>query len=212
MAEIYGFFDGDAEYGQEEFNQYFNAFLRSGVKVEDGGQMGLRVTKASTTNNYSFQVSAGMAILQGFWFKNAQAATLNLTSNSGSSRYARIIVRLTVAEKKVELAVKYGSKATNPTPPALQRSAGIYEISLARILQKGSGAPVLTDERADPDVCGAVRPRETTEYDTLLKAQQERWEEWFESQQSGASVQREIDVQKNRPEGQVAGRIWIKTY
>ena len=35
MAVSYGFFDGGTEYGQDEFNQYFDAFLRSGVKVED---------------------------------------------------------------------------------------------------------------------------------------------------------------------------------
>lgn len=212
MAETYGFFDGDAEYGQEEFNQYFNAFLRSGVMVEDSGQMGMKVTKASSTNNYTYSVSTGMAILQGYWFKNAQTTTLTLTSSGTSNRYARIVARLTLASKKIELAVKYGSKATNPVVPALQRSGGIYEISLARILQKASGAPVLTDERSDPTVCGAIRPRETTEYDTLLKQQQEQWDAWFESQQGAIGAQRQIDIQATQPEGQVAGRIWIKTY
>ena len=56
MAETYGFFDGDAEYGQEEFNQYFNAFLRSGVMVEDDGQMGMNVSRSSSTGNIAYQV------------------------------------------------------------------------------------------------------------------------------------------------------------
>lgn len=57
MAETYGFFDGDAEYGQEEFNQYFNAFLRSGVMVEDSGQMGMKVSRSSSTGNIAYQVA-----------------------------------------------------------------------------------------------------------------------------------------------------------
>lgn len=213
MAEAYGFFDGDAEYGQEEFNQYFNAFLRSGVMVEDDGQMGMKVSRSSSTGNIAYQVAVGMAILRGFWFRNAQPTTLNLTSISSLSRYVRIVVRLSVTEKKVELAVKYGNRATNPVLPTLQRDSEVYEISLAKILQKpSSSATILTDERSDPTVCGAIRPRETTEYDTLLKQQQEQWNTWFESQQGAIGAQRQIDIQATQPEGQVAGRIWIKTY
>lgn len=92
MAETYGFFDGDAEYGQEEFNQYFNAFLRSGVMVEDSGQMGMKVSRSSSTGNIAYQVAVGMAILRGFWFRNAQPTTLNLTSISSLSRYVCIVI------------------------------------------------------------------------------------------------------------------------
>ena len=81
MAVSYGFFDGGTEYGQDEFNQYFDAFLRSGVKVEDeveeeaGAEagdeagnskcyMGLEVT---TDGKNNITVGTGTAILQGVW-------------------------------------------------------------------------------------------------------------------------------------------------
>ena len=85
MAVSYGFFDGGTEYGQDEFNQYFDAFLRSGVKVEDEVEdeadaeagdeaanrkcyMGLEVT---TDGKNNITVGTGTAILQGFWMKTA---------------------------------------------------------------------------------------------------------------------------------------------
>ena len=49
-------------------------------------------------------------------------------------------------------------------------------------------------------------------YGEALKQQQEQWNTWFESQQGAIGAQRQIDIQATQPEGQVAGRIWIKTY
>ena len=106
MAVSYGFFDGGTEYGQDEFNQYFDAFLRSGVKVEDeveeeaGAEagdeagnskcyMGLEVT---TDGKNNITVGTGTAILQGFWMKNSEPLSLALDRSQGS--YARIVVRL----------------------------------------------------------------------------------------------------------------------
>lgn len=212
MAVSYGFFDGDTEYGQDEFNQYFDAFLRSGVRVEDAGedglyQMGLKVT---TDGKNNLTVGSGMAILQGFWLNNSSPMSLTLNREQGN--YARIVVRLDKTAGSLSILAKYGAREY----PQLQRDAFVYEISLARattVTDETTVGPFqVYDERTDIDLCGSIRPRSITEYDTIIKEEQERWEEWFRQQQGAIQAQRSIAIQVKRPEGQVAGRIWIRTY
>lgn len=212
MAVSYGFFDGDTEYGQDEFNQYFDAFLRSGVRVEDAGedglyQMGLKVT---TDGKNNLTVGSGMAILQGFWLNNSSPMSLTLNREQGN--YARIVVRLDKTAGNLSILAKYGAREY----PQLQRDAFVYEISLARattVTDETTVGPFqVYDERTDIDLCGSIRPRSITEYDTIIKEEQERWEEWFRQQQGAIQAQRSIAIQVKRPEGQVAGRIWIRTY
>ena len=224
MAVSYGFFDGGTEYGQDEFNQYFDAFLRSGVKVEDeveeeaGAEagdeagnskcyMGLEVT---TDGKNNITVGTGTAILQGFWMKNSEPLSLALDRSQGS--YARIVVRLDRRAQNLAIVVKYGRDKF----PELERGEFVYEISLARAETGSSGGTVGTftvaDERSDVKVCGAIRPRNVLEYDSMVKEQQERWEEWFRWQQGSPEAQREIAIQTSAPKGQVAGRVWIRTY
>ena len=97
-----------------------------------------------------------------------------------------------------------------------QKGEFVYEISLARAETGSSGGTVGTftvvDERSDVKVCGAIRPRNVLEYDSMVKEQQERWEEWFRWQQGSPEAQREIAIQTSAPKGQVAGRVWIRTY
>ena len=210
MAVSYGFFDGGTEYGQDEFNQYFDAFLRSGVKVEDeveeeaGAEagdeagnskcyMGLEVT---TDGKNNITVGTGTAILQGFWMKNSEPLSLALDRRA----------------QNLAIVVKYGRDKF----PELERGEFVYEISLARAETGSSGGTVGTftvvDERSDVKVCGAIRPRNVLEYDSMVKEQQERWEEWFRWQQGSPEAQREIAIQTSAPKGQVAGRIWIRMY
>ena len=212
MAVSYGFFDGDTEYGQEEFNQYFDAFLRSGVKVEDADenglyQMGLKVT---TDGKNNITVASGMAILQGFWLKNS--ASMNFTLDRAQGTYARVVVRLDKSEGNLAILVKYSSNGF----PELTRDEFVYEISLARatamIRDNAIGPFQVYDERTDLDLCGSIRPRSVTEYDTIIKSEQDRWEAWFEEQQSDAKAQREIAIQATQPKEQVAGAIWFRTY
>lgn len=41
-----GFFDGGTEYGQEDFNRYFDNLFYSGVSIGDSGDMTMGVTAA----------------------------------------------------------------------------------------------------------------------------------------------------------------------
>ena len=63
--EYYGFFNGDQEYGQDEFNRYFDNIYESGVSIENNN-MTLGVTKTST----GVTVDKGFSIVRGFYLYN----------------------------------------------------------------------------------------------------------------------------------------------
>ena len=57
--ESYGFFNGDTEYGQDEFNRYFNNLYENGISIDDTGKM----TLSAAISGSSLKVSAGFAII-----------------------------------------------------------------------------------------------------------------------------------------------------
>lgn len=204
--EHYGFFNGDAEYGQEEFNRYFDYIYESGIAVNEDETMSYAVTAG--TNQVS--VGAGFAILKGFYHYNDSARVLTLTPDANLPKIYRIIVQLDIAQGKTALVARAGTASSSPQPPALTRNATVYELSLGQYRIERSGAVSLVrDERPDVNLCGAIRPKNLSEYDAAMKENQRLWEEWFEAQQGTA--QRNIYVQADAPGEAVSGSIWIDT-
>ena len=60
--EYYGFFNGGTEYGQEEFNRYFDNIYESGIAVNSDGSMQYPIAISSG----KVTVGKGFAILKGF--------------------------------------------------------------------------------------------------------------------------------------------------
>ncbi len=201
----YGFFNGDAEYGQEEFNMYFNNLYESGVSIDDAGNMTFKVT---ASGNRQFQVATGFAIVKGFYLYNDSVYTGSIVPDAAYSRIDRVVIRANLVTGPVEIAVRKGTAAASPKVPSPVRNSSIYEISLARIKVAPTGTLTVTDERADNRVCGAIRPKNLTEYKTMIEGFQEQWERWFAEQVNGGW--RNIHIQENKPADSVEGSIWIK--
>ena len=203
-----GFFDseeGDVrEYGELEFNRYFDAIYRSGVSVDSSGAMTLKVTGGTG----AVSVAVGFAIVQGYYFYNPTAQSLTVSAPASNSRIDRVVVRLDKAAKTVALAVRAGTAAASPSAPALQRSGDIYELSLAQVRVTSAGAITVTDERPLDAVCGVIRPRYLTGYDEMVETYQEQWQRWFEGQQ--ATGWRHIYIQDAQPSDPEVGSIWMQ--
>ena len=74
-------------------------------------------------------------------------------------------------------------------------------------VEKSGAVSLVKDERPDVTVCGVIRPKTVSEYDTAMKDNQRRFEEWFARQQGIGW--RNIYIQDTEPEGAVDGSIWI---
>ena len=200
-----GFFNGDQEYGQEEFNRYFDNIYESGVSVKDDNTMTLGVTSEA----YTIKVDSGFAIVKGFYLYNDSEKSIAVSPDSNYDRIDRVVIRLNISNSKVTIEIKNGIAGSKPQPPILQRDNSIYELSLAQIYVPRSGSITITDERYRKELCGAIRPKNLTEFNSMLKGFTEQFDRWFNSQQ--AKGWRNVFIQTERPVESVRGSIWIQT-
>lgn len=201
--EYSGFFNGDQEYGQEEFNRYFDNIYESGVSIEND-VMTLGVTKTFTGVN----VGIGFAIVKGFYLYSDSTKSITITKDLYYDRIDRIVLRLDLSTSKVSIEIKQGTAGSTPTPPALQRDTLIWELSLAQVRSTNSGEFIVTDERFRTDLCGAIRPKNLSEYNDMVTSFQQQFDDWFNSQQ--AKGWRSIYIQDTTPAEAVVGSIWLQ--
>ena len=200
-----GFFDGGAEYGQEDFNRYFDNLFYSGVSIDDSGNMTMGVKAGSG----QVTVASGYAILRGFYCSVPDARAFTVTPDSNYDRIDRVVIHVNMLTGPAELMVIKGTPGSTPNAPAITRDDSTYEISLAQIRITPAGGITVTDERADQSVCGAIRPKNMTEYKGMVAEYQRQWDAWFARQQG--TGWRNIYIQQAEPGEAVAGSIWIRT-
>lgn len=107
----------------------------------------------------ALRVQTGIVATGGVFVEVPAAQPVALAAaDPALSRYDRIVVRRDNNTNAVWIGVKTGTPAANPVPPALTRTGGTYEISLAQVYVKAGDAAItdneIIDERGDPAVCG----------------------------------------------------------
>lgn len=203
MAEKSWFFDNGEQYGQAELRKYFTHIYKNGISVDDTGAMELKVTASGS----KIAIAEGFAIIGGFAYENDSDREISITADANYSRIDRVVLRLDMAAMSIRSALKKGVAASTPKPPDPQRDSAIYEISLAQVKITPGGSVTVTDERANPDLCGTIRPRNLTELDQMMKNFQKKFDEWFTSQQ--AKGWRNIYIQETTPGEAVSGSLWM---
>ena len=204
MAEYSGFFNGDEEYGQEEFNRYFDNIYESGVSINSDNTMSLNVT----ASGMNILVGAGFAIVKGFYLYNDNTKTIMETADINYNRIDRVVLRLNLSTNKISIELKKGTPASDPLAPVLQRDNIVHELSLAQILVSKNNTLKVKDERYIPHVCGAIRPKNLSEFNTMIIGLQEKFNEWFNKLQVPA---RNVYLQNGQPADIKEGDIWIQT-
>jgi hypothetical protein len=167
-----GFFDSiegdERSYVAEEFATYFRAFFGDGLKTLDGDNLRVTVNEADMT----VTIRPGTAVIQGYMYglsdDGGDPLALTVAAPGAQTRIDRVVLRLdrTTNVRSIFPAILQGSSPT--TPPALTRNADIWEISLARVTVRPGASFLLqtdiSDERADPAVCGVVEPYSIKQY------------------------------------------------
>lgn len=202
------FWNGSDEYGEEEIAAVHEATIRPGIKVDDAGNLCFAVTSPS---NGKISVAPGIAHLSGpAWFYKNTTTDLTVTADSTYNRIDRVVLYADFVGKRTGIEIKKGTASSAPVAPALQRDTRRYELSLARITVKPGGTTTVTDERVNITVCGAVRMRDCSEFDTYFKMIQQSFEDWFSTQQ-GAGW-RQFYIQPTTPPSTVVdGALWLDT-
>lgn len=199
----YGFFNGNNNYGQEELARYFSNIYENGVNVTSS-DMGMKVTRYSST---VLKVDTGFSIVNGYFLDQDVTKSITVTKDSTYNRIDRVVVRLDVRNMKVSIELKQGTASSKPTAPALTRTTSIYELSLAQIyVSATSGITTVTDERYNTSYCGAIRPKNLSEFNAMMTGFNSRFDTWFTEQQGKGW--RNIYIQSTIPSGALEGALW----
>lgn len=166
MAQRSMFFDavvaGDRSYDAASLAALLRAVVqRDGVVYGYGGGLAVAAMDPASMN---VTVATGAAFVQGRMFEvHTAGETLAIgAADPTNPRIDRIVVKLdnSSAVRSASLAVKAGTPAASPTPPALQRDGTVWELSLAQVYVAAGATSIsagnITDERSSETVCGYV--------------------------------------------------------
>lgn len=160
MALKFGFFNsvnGDRKYNADDISNYFLKLISNGVFATPSNAMQVQASADMTVN-----VSAGWAFINCKWLENTAEYPLTLdAADVVLNRIDRIVLRLSESPRTMGIYIKKGTPASTPTPPELARTKGvIWELSLAKISIHAGVTDItqsmITDERADTELCGWV--------------------------------------------------------
>ena len=165
MAQECGFFNAqlvgeeyDRVYLAEQFAAYFASFIGNGVF---GSSMQQLKVLAQDTANMSVKVGSGQAWINGWWYRNTDAYTLDIDVADGAlSRIDLIVLRWGQTERDMWLQVVKGTPSANPVAPSISRGADYYDLQLATVSIPAGAIKItqaqITDTRLDNSVCGLV--------------------------------------------------------
>ena len=211
MAMRYGFFDseitGEDEEGQPIFDRaenaefvskIFSALVTNGVYADPADNFAVRAS-----SGMNITVKAGRGFVNGRFAWTEQDTTLTLsTANSALSRIDAVVLRLSMTDRTISLAIKAGTPASSPFTPSLTRTADIYELRLANI-SVGAGAKAIkqadiTDTRYDTTQCGIVTGMIDQIDTTSLFAQyDDQFKTWFENLENTLDENQATNLQNN---------------
>lgn len=146
----------DREYNSEDFSNYLNLLVGSGVFPNPSTN--LQVTASS---GFNLVVQAGSGWINGKKMENTTDYSITLDgSDVLLNRIDRVIFYLDMSARQMGIDVIKGTPATNPTAPSLTRTATRQEYCLATVAINKQVSAIaqsdITDTRADSTVCGWV--------------------------------------------------------
>lgn len=157
MAFKSGFFNaenGDRRYNADDLSSFFFGVMTNGVMTNPPTSLSVQAGGGMTVN-----VLPGRAVVQGKFFINTSNFPLTIApADYNYLRYDRVVLRLDLAQRCFEIAIRTGPLGPVPQAPELTRNNTIYEVSLALV-----GVPIeseeivqayIIDERPDKRFCG----------------------------------------------------------
>jgi outer membrane protein assembly factor BamB len=175
--------NGDRVYKAEDFADFFATFVgngvfpnpSSGLQAQEGGRM-------------QIAVRMGKAWINGYIFRNTSDHILTLGIADGMlPRIDRVVIRWSLEDRTITLAVSEGTPAHDPASPPITRNADVYELAIADV-HIGAGVLVVTQEdlvdlRLNSELCGIVHGVIEQADTTDIFNQYQSWFQQFTEQQ-----------------------------
>ncbi|WP_290395680.1 hypothetical protein [uncultured Duncaniella sp.] len=113
-------------------------------------------------NGLNIERMPGFGMVKGHFCYDDESDTMTLTAPQTYSRIDRVIMRLNLLDRMVEIIIKQGEEAAKPQPPELIRPAAgdYFELCLAEITLTPKQTTItqssINDTRANSSVCGFI--------------------------------------------------------
>lgn len=138
----------------ESLAAYFGAFFSNGILRDSEERL-----KVSAGSGLKVSVTPGSAVIGGRVYTASTVLHLSIdTANAALNRIDRVVIRLNLPKRLMEVAVVKGTPAASPTAPDLTRNVEIYEICIAEITVAAASTNIISsnirDTRADEYLCG----------------------------------------------------------
>lgn len=148
-----------------DFAAYFGSLVTNGVFYAIATNL-----QVSPGTALAVSVAAGSAWINGYRYENTDDLNMPLTTADGSNpRIDRIVVRLSMISRSIQLAAVAGTPAATPTAPALTRTSDVYELCVAEVLIPAAATSIaannITDTRLNTSLCGTVNSLVTAIYE-----------------------------------------------
>lgn len=141
----------DRAVDEEYWDEYHKSFLTNGVYPSPTDSFMVKSKSGMTLT-----VRPGACFVNGKYAYDKTEATVVIPAAGSSVRRDRVVLRLDVAQRRFELAVKTGSASA----PALTRNSNIWELGLAVVFVPPGTTAIaqssITDTRPNVDACGWV--------------------------------------------------------
>lgn len=163
----------------ETFAAYLKQFFTNGVILNTSTSL-----QVYAGDGMSVQIRQGIGFINGRILITDTTEYLNLeTAPATQKRIDRIIMRLDLLNRLIDLVVLTGQPGSTPAAPALTRNDAIYELCLAEVEVGAAYTAIsqanITDTRANSEVCGlvvaAMKQIDTTSFYEQLTAQFNQW-------------------------------------
>ena len=163
-----GFFNssgGDRVYDATDFAAYFGSLVSNGIFYATAAN-----PQVSPGTGLAVGVAEGSAWINGYRYENTDALNMPLaTANGSNPRIDRVVVRLSMISRSIQLAVVTGTPAATPVAPALTRTSDVYELGIADVLVPAAATSIapnnITDTRLNASLCGTVNSLVTAIYE-----------------------------------------------
>jgi hypothetical protein len=147
MTTTTGFFDAVRQYSAQEFARVLRAATSPGVVQGIGNAFAV-----TAGPGLGVTIDTGFVTILGDWlYTDSTTAIALLAADLTNPRIDRIIARLTISTKTVELTKLTGTPAGSPVAPSLTQGSDVYEIPLAQIAVAANAASItsgnVTDQR-----------------------------------------------------------------
>lgn len=154
MSQQNRFFNNKT-YSAIDWANYFKPIYSNGILgILKPGETKVSAFEVLPDTGMSVSLGDGTIFVNGFQFEIVNEK-ISLSVTEVNPRVDRIIVKLDINAQTFTLYVKQG---TSDTPPELERTENIYEMSIATLSVPGNTSAItddmITDDRFNPELCG----------------------------------------------------------